>query len=134
MKTILKLIIACICFIECQSQQKQKVVDNKYEIIIAKFYKIEEKTKNYVYHFKNDSIDGVFVQKKDCNIRNNSWRKIKLNKNYKLLLNRFNSFSTRSSGFSIDRDGDYEWNSDMEIVLFNYCGNVCGNRIYEMKY
>lgn len=133
MKTYLKLFIALIVLIHCKPRDNIKYFDTKYEIVNAKFYKIEEKSKNYVFHFKSRGSDGVFVQSKFCDFQNKSWKKIKLNKNYKLLLVPMQTSSRRASGFSINIDGDYEWDSDMNSIYYKFCGNICGNEIYEMK-
>lgn len=134
MKTYLKLFIVLIVLVHCKPKGTIQYFDTRYKIVNAKFYKIEEKSKNYVFHFKHNGTDGVFVQSKFCGFQNKSWKKIKLNKNYKLLLVPMQISSRRASGFSINIDGDYEWDSDMNSTYYKYCGNICGNKIYEMKW
>lgn len=128
------LIIAFICLIQCNVKKNVKYFDTRFSAINAKIYKIEEKNNMYVYHFKSDTLRGVFAKEKKCNLSTiTSWEKVKLNKNYRLILDPMIIANKRSSGLDITINGDFVWSSDMDETYYENCNNICGDKIYELK-
>lgn len=77
----LSMITSCI-----PRKNTQYVLHGNYVLTKAKFFKIETKNGIHIFHFKNDSIEGIFTKVIDTNFVNKNYRKIRLNKKYTLLL------------------------------------------------
>ncbi|MDN4013386.1 MULTISPECIES: hypothetical protein [Chryseobacterium] len=127
------LILFSAIGIQCTVKNETAYFDHRFVVIDAKIFKIEEKSNMIVYHFKNTKLAGIFASEKKCDQSLKSWKKIKLNKSYKLILSPMIIANTRASAFDITINGDFIWSSDMKEKYYDNCNNVCGNKIYEIK-
>lgn len=70
MKKLL-LLLTFIIFTSCISRNNEKYVLNEGTAIVkAEFFKIETKNGIHIYHFKNDSMEGIFVKVVDSSKSN----------------------------------------------------------------
>lgn len=127
-----KLIIFFILFLltSCIPRKNMEYVfRSNYAIVKVKFTKIETKNGIHIFHFKNDSIDGVFVKDVDYKFINKNFQKIKLNKKYTVILpkNLPDPHRIRLGGMTINNIK--VWDDSMNSEFFEDCLNVTGNQI-----
>ena len=129
------IIICLVLFFSIiNAQKKEEYFDKKFISINARFQNIEDKGTFYIYHIKNDTMDGVFTSTKECN-KSNLWKNIKLKKKYKLILVKPDVHATSKTDYRVNEHvGDViVWNSDMKSIFFPGCNNVCGKKIFDVK-
>lgn len=127
--------LACILFLaSCNVQRKGDYFDVKFTIIEAEIYQLEDKGSFYIYHIRNNKLNGIFTGSKICESPL-SWENIKLNKKYKLVLQKLDLHA--SSHFKVVErihvDNFVVWDSESNISYFPSCSNICGDKIYRMK-
>jgi PBP1b-binding outer membrane lipoprotein LpoB len=100
-------------------------------ILKAKFFKIQTINNLHIYHFKNDSIEGVFPKVVDSSFINKNFKKIKLNKNYTLILQKEIYANTRTEIDieSFTDNGILIWKTGMKSSYFVDCENIVGDQI-----
>lgn len=134
MRNILQFLFFIIACLSCNTQKSKKYFDIKFTTVNAKIYQIEDKGNFYIYHIKNDTLNGLFTGSKQCDLPT-SWRNIKLNRKYKLVLQKPDLHA--SSHFKVVErihvDNFVVWDSESNISYFPSCSNICGDKIYEMK-
>ena len=132
MKKLL-LLITFIFFTSCISRNNEKYVLNEgIAIVKAEFFKIETKKGIHIYHFKNDSIEGVFVEPIVEDFTNPNFKEIKLNKKYTLVLSKQISYGHRKieNTYQTIIDNDFLiWQTGMKSKYFTGCENITGNKI-----
>jgi len=133
MKNLVLIIILFISFSQCKSQKENEYFDKRYNIIRAKIFKIEEKNNIYVYYFKNSEMIGIFAKEKSCLAETKSWRNIKVNQTYNLILHKPLTANLRSGGVIETLNGEFVWDSNMKEIYYDDCKNICGNKIYVLK-
>lgn len=123
---ILSLITSCI-----SRKNTQYVLHGNYVLTKAKFFKIETKNGIHIFHFKNDSIEGVFTKIIDTNFANKNYRKIKLNKKYTLYLQKqvYANLRTEIGQETIIDNDILIWKTGMKSQHFVDCENITGNQI-----
>ena len=123
-----------ILFVQCKSQKNiRDLYNTEYTQIEAVIFNIEEKQNTFVYHFKNDSIEGVFAVEKNCKVKSKLWKNVELNKKYKLVLVELLVANTRSDSRTMHINGDFVWDSSMKSIFYWDCKNICGKKIYELN-
>lgn len=100
-------------------------------VLKAKFFKIQTINNLHIYHFKNDSIEGVFAKAVDSIFTNKNFKKIKLNKNYTLILQKEIYANTRTEIDieSFTHNGIQIWKTGMKSSYFVDCENIVGDQI-----
>lgn len=123
---ILSLITSCI-----SRKNTQYVLNGNYVLTKAKFFKIETKNGIHIFHFKNDSIEGVFTKVVDASFTNKNYRKIKLNKKYTLYLQKqiYANLRTQVQETQIIENNIVVWKDGMKSQHFVDCENITGNQI-----
>lgn len=123
---ILSIITSCI-----SRKNTQYVLHGNYVLIKAKFFKIETKNGIHIFHFKNDSVEGVFTKVIDTSFANKNYRKIKLNKKYTLYLQKqvYANLRTEIGQETIIDNGILIWKTGMKSQHFVDCENITGNQI-----
>jgi len=123
---ILSLIINCI-----SRKHTQYVLHGNYVLTKAKFFKIETKNGIHIFHFKNDSIEGIFTKVVDTSFTNKNYRGIKLNKKYTLYLQKqvYTNLRTEIGQETIIDNGILIWKTGMKSQHFVDCENITGNLI-----
>ncbi|MBD3906353.1 hypothetical protein NAL32_16835 [Chryseobacterium sp. Ch-15] len=123
---ILSLITSCI-----SRKNTQYVLNGNYVLTKAKFFKIETKNGIHIFHFKNDSIEGVFTKVVDTSFANENYRKIKLNKKYTLYLQKqvYANLRTQVQDTQIIENNIVVWKDEMKSQHFVDCENITGNQI-----
>lgn len=133
-KTIHILIIA-ILSTSCLSNPKYNL-DEGDVVLKGYFYRVDSTKHLFIYHFKSDSIDGVFAKPSKKNIKKNqvtNYKKIKINNNYKLVLSKqlYNSINLKNLRESIYMDSILIWDTNMKKEYFLDCKNIEGDLINE---
>lgn len=115
----------------CLSRKSTEYALRGQTILKAKFFKIQTINNLHIYHFKNDSIEGVFAKVVDSNFVNKNFKKIQLNKNYTLILQKEIYASTRTEiGIeSYTDNGILIWQTGMKSSYFVDCENIVGDKI-----
>jgi len=123
---ILSLITSCI-----SREKTQYILHGNYVLTKAKFFKIETKNGIHIFHFKNDSIEGVFTKAIDNSFANKSYQKIKLNKKYTLFLQKqmYANVRTEVPDTQIIENNIVIWKNGMKSQHFVDCENITGNQI-----
>lgn len=123
---ILSIITSCI-----PRKNTQYVLHGNYVLTKAKFFKIETKNGIHIFHFKNDSIEGIFTKVIDTNFANKNYRKIKLNKKYTLYLQKqvYANLKTEIGQETIIDNDILIWKTGMKSQYFVDCENITGNQI-----
>lgn len=123
---ILSLITSCV-----SRKNTQYVLHGNYVLTKAKFFKIETKNGIHIFHFKNDSIEGVFTKVVDTSFANKNYRKIKLNKKYTLYLQKqiYANLRTQVQDTQIIENNIVVWKNGMKSQHFVDCENITGNQI-----
>jgi len=123
---ILSLIKSCI-----SREKTQYILHGNYVLTKAKFFKIETKNGIHIFHFKNDSIEGVFTKAIDNSFANKSYQKIKLNKKYTLFLQKqmYANLKTKVQDTQIIENNIIIWKNGMKSQHFVDCENITGNQI-----
>lgn len=123
---ILSLITSCI-----SREKTQYILHGNYVLTKAKFFKIETKNGIHIFHFKNDSIEGVFTKAIDNSFANKSYQKIKLNKKYTLFLQKqmYANLRTKVQDTQIIENNIVIWKNGMKSQHFVDCENITGNQI-----
>jgi len=123
---ILSLITSCI-----SREKTQYILHGNYVLTKAKFFKIETKNGIHIFHFKNDSIEGVFTKAIDNSFANKSYQKIKLNKKYTLFLQKqmYANVRTEVQDTQIIENNIVIWKNGMKSQHFVDCENITGNQI-----
>lgn len=123
---ILSLITSCI-----SREKTQYILHGNYVLTKAKFFKIETKNGIHIFHFKNDSIEGVFTKAIDNSFANKSYQKIKLNKKYTLFLQKqmYANLRTEVQDTQIIENNIVIWKNGMKSQHFVDCENITGNQI-----
>ncbi len=123
---ILSLITSCI-----SREKTQYILHGNYVLTKAKFFKIETKNGIHIFHFKNDSIEGVFTKAIDNSFANKSYQKIKLNKKYTLFLQKqmYANVRTEVQDTQIIENNIVIWKNGMKSQHFVDCENITGNKI-----
>lgn len=121
--------IILIQFVNCVPRKNSKYVLNDSTYITkAKFFNIESKNGLYIYHFKTDSIEGVFTKQIDSNFINKNYQKIKLNKTYTLVLKKNIQYASCVTTEEIEttyiENGIVIWTPGMKSKYFTDCQNV----------
>lgn len=119
-------------FTNCISRNEtQYVLQDNTVITKAKFFKIETKNGIHIFHFKNDSIEGVFVKAIDSNFVHKNYCPIKLNKKYTLILYKelYTNLRTEVINTKIVENDIIVWKLGMKSEYFVDCENVTGNMI-----
>lgn len=121
---VLLLLTSCI-----PRKNTEYVFRDNYAIVKAEFTKIETKNGIHIFHFKNDSIEGIFVKSINYKFSNKNFHKIKLNKKYNLILpmNLPDPHKTKLGGMTINNIK--VWDDSMNSEFFEDCLNVTGNQI-----
>ena len=122
----LSMITSCI-----PRKNTQYVLHGNYVLTKAKFFKIETKNGIHIFHFKNDSIDGIFTKVIDTNFVNKNYRKIRLNKKYPLFLQKqiYANLRTEIQETEIIDNNIVVWKNGMKSQHFVDCENITGNQI-----
>ncbi|WP_435525489.1 hypothetical protein [Chryseobacterium indoltheticum] len=122
----LSIITSCI-----PRKNTQYVLHGNYVLTKAKFFKIETKNGIHIFHFKNDSIEGVFTKVVDASFSNKNYRKIKLNKKYTLYLQKqiYANLRTQVQDTQIIENNIVVWKNGMKSQHFVDCENITGNQI-----
>lgn len=122
----LSIITSCI-----PRKNTQYVLHEDYVLTKAKFFKIETKNGIHIFHFKNDSIEGVFTKVIDTNFASKNYRKIKLNKKYTLYLQKqvYANLRTEIGQETIIDNDILIWKTGMKSQHFVDCENITGNQI-----
>jgi hypothetical protein len=133
MKKLITIITPFLLF-SCISRDHQKYVLHDHTVILkGKFFKIDSANQIFIYHFKNDTIEGVFTSFNDKNFKNPNYKKIKLNKKYTLVLNkevRFAScFLPDNFENSYTENDILIWEPSMKSQYFVSCSNITANKI-----
>ena len=123
---ILSLITSCI-----SREKTEYILHGNYVLTKAKFFKIETKNGIHIFHFKNDSIEGVFTKAIDNSFANKSYQKIKLNKKYTLFLQKqmYANLRTEVQDTQIIENNIVIWKNGMKSQHFVDCENITGNQI-----
>ena len=124
-------LLVFVIFASCVSRNSEKYVLNISTIIVkAKFFKIETKNGIHIFHFKNDSMEGVFVKVADSSRTDSNFRKIKLNEKYTLVLSKQLSYgNTDNVEYNFTDNGVLIWKTGMKSKYFTGCKNIVGNKI-----
>lgn len=132
MKRILLLLIFVI-FASCISRNNERyILDEGTVVLKAKFFRIETTNGLYIYHFKNDSIEGVFSDFSDNDLTNSNFKEIKLNKQYTLVLSKQLSYGYTKIEDIYETIIDNDiliWKTGMKSKYFTGCQNIAGNKI-----
>ncbi|KQS92291.1 hypothetical protein [Chryseobacterium sp. Leaf394] len=130
MKKLLFLLILSL-FTNCISRKNTEyILRGNYFLTKAKFFDIETKNGIHIFHFKNDSIEGVFTKVVDTAFANKNYRKIKLHKNYTLFLQKqMYSGHHRTTLGSMTISNIVVWDEGMNSEFFEDCENITGNQI-----
>lgn len=123
-----------LLLINCNSISSEKYLIKPSTVILkGKFFKIDSINNLYIYHFKNDSIEGVFSKGINENFKNQNFKKIKLHTTYTLVLQKevhslshFEILDTKDT--YIDND-ILIWQTGMKSKYFIDCYNISGNQI-----
>lgn len=129
-KLLLFLILSL--FTNCISRKNTEyVLQGNYLLTKARFFKIETKNGIHIFHFKNDSIEGVFTKVMDTSFVNKNYQKIKLNKKYTLFLQKqvYANLRTEFQETQIIDNNIVIWKNGMKSQYFNDCENIVGNQI-----
>ena len=125
---ILVIVTSCI-----SRNNERYILDEGTVILEAKFFKIETINGIHIFHFKNDSMEGVFVKVADSSRTDSNFRKIKLNKTYTLVLNKQLSyascFGTDSEVVSYTENNILVWKTGMKSSYFVDCENIIDKKI-----
>jgi hypothetical protein len=134
MKNIILILIVSF-FTSCISRNETQYVlrDNTF-IMKAKFFKIETKNGIHIFHFKNDSIEGVFVKAVDSNFVHKNYLPIKLNRSYNLVLNKEMQYANCfNNGMPLEttyvENDILVWEPSMKSKYFTGCENIIGNMV-----
>jgi hypothetical protein len=131
MKKLIFLLILSL-FTNCISRKNTEyILNGNYVLTKAKFFKIETKNGIHIFHFKNDSIEGVFTKIVDTSFVNKNYRKIRLNKKYTLFLQKqiYPNLRTEIQESQIIDNNIVVWKNGMKSQYFVDCENVTGNQI-----
>lgn len=131
MKNIILILILSF-FTSCISRKNTEyILHGNYVLTKAKFFKIETKNGIHIFHFKNDSIEGVFTKMVDTGFVNKNYRKIRLHKKYTLFLQKqiYANLRTEIQETEIIDNNIVVWKSGMKYEYFVDCENVTGNQI-----
>lgn len=131
MKKLIFLLVLSL-FTNCISRKNTEyILNGNYVLTKAKFFKIETKNGIHIFHFKNDSIEGVFTKMVDTSFMNKNYRKIRLNKKYTLFLQKqiYANLRTEIQESQIIDNNIVIWKSGMKSKYFVDCENVTGNQI-----
>ncbi|MFL9832889.1 hypothetical protein [Chryseobacterium terrae] len=131
MRKLIFLLILSL-FINCISiKNTEYILHGNYVLTKAKFFKIETKNGIHIFHFKNDSIEGVFTKVVDTSFANKNYRKIKLNKKYTLYLQKqvYANLRTEIGQETIIDNDILIWKTGMKSQHFVDCENITGNQI-----
>lgn len=122
----LSMITSCI-----PRKNTQYVLHGNYVLTKAKFFKIETKNGIHIFHFKNDSIEGIFTKVIDTTFVNKNYRKIRLNKKYPLFLQKqiYANLRTEIQETEIIDNNIVVWKNGMKSQHFVDCENITGNQI-----
>jgi len=123
---ILSIITSCI-----PRKNTQYVLHGNYVLTKAKFLKIETKNGIHIFHFKNDSIEGIFTKVVDNSFVNKDYRRIRLNKKYTLFLKKqvYANLRTEIQETEIIDNNIVVWKNGMKSQHFVDCENITGNQI-----
>jgi hypothetical protein len=131
MKKLIFFIIL-IQFVNCVPRKNTEYpLRGNYAIVKAKFTKIENQNGLHIFHFKNDSIEGVFTKVVDTSFTNKNYRKIKLNKKYILFLQKqiYANLRTEIGEETIIENDILVWKTAMKSQHFVDCENITGDYI-----
>jgi len=131
MKILIVLLIVSL-FSNCISRKNTEyVLSGNYKLIKAKFFDIQTKNGIHIFHFRNDSIEGVFTKVIDTAFVNKNYRKIKLNKTYTLFLQKqlYTNVRTEEHTLKILENNIVIWKSGMVSQHYVDCENITGNQI-----
>lgn len=131
MKKLIFLLILSL-FTNCISRKNTEyILNGNYVLTKAKFFKIETKNGIHIFHFKNDSIEGVFTKIVDTSFVNKNYRKIRLNKKYTLFLQKqiYANLRTEIQESQIIDNNIVVWKNGMKSQYFVDCENATGNQI-----
>lgn len=123
---VLSILTACI-----SRKNTEYILHGNYVLTKAKFFKIETKNGIHIFHFKNDSIEGVFTKAVNTNFINKNYRKIKLNRKYTLFLYKqmYANLRTEIGEETITDNDILIWKTGMKSQYFVDCENITGNQI-----
>lgn len=127
------LIIIILSFLtNCISRKNTEyILHGNYVLTKAKFFKIETKNGIHIFHFKNNSIEGVFTKVVETNFANKNYSKIRLNKKYTLYLQKqvYADLRTEIVQEKIIDNDILIWKTGMKSQHFVDCENVTGDYI-----
>lgn len=123
-----------LLLINCNSISSEKYLIKPSTVILkGQFFKIDSINNLYIYHFKNDSIEGVFSKGISKDFKKQNFKKIKLHTTYTLVLQKeinssshFDLLNTKET--YIDND-ILIWQTGMKSKYFIDCYNIFGNQI-----
>lgn len=123
---ILSLLTSCI-----SRKNTEYILHGNYVLTKTKFFKIETKNGIHIYHFKNDSIEGVFTKMVDNSFVNKNYSKIRLNKKYTLYLQKqvYANLRIEIHEETITDNDILIWKTGMKSQYFVDCENITGNQI-----
>ncbi len=133
MRNIILIILLTVISTSCLSKFSYNV--NQEDILLrGSFYKIDTTKNLFIYHFKSDTIDGIFVKPIKDTIQNKTiaYKKVRTNKIYKLILTQqfySGSLNINNSQESIYMDDLLIWNNHMNKTYFLDCKNIKGGLI-----
>lgn len=119
-------------FTSCISRKSTEyILHGNYVLTKAKFFKIDTKNGIHIFHFKNDSIEGVFTKVVDTSFANKNYRKIKLRKKYTLFLHKqvYANLRTEIGEETIIDNDILVWKTGMKSQYFVDCENIKGKNI-----
>lgn len=131
MRNIILIMIVSF-FTNCISRNEtQYVLRDNTVITKAKFFKIETKNGIHIFHFKNDSIEGVFTKMVDTSFVNKNYRRIRLNRKYTLFLQKeiYANLRTEIQETEITDNNIIVWKPGMKAEYFVDCENITGDMI-----
>lgn len=127
------ILLILVIVTSCISRNNERyILDEGTVILEAKFFKIETINGLLIYHFKNDSIEGVFSDFIDDDLPNANYKEIELNKKYALVLTKevFNgSFIPENVEHEYTDNNVLIWKTGMKSKYFTGCKNIMGNKI-----
>ncbi|MFP3593742.1 hypothetical protein [Chryseobacterium sp. SIMBA_038] len=127
-------ILPLLFLLNCISRNSERYVLSDHTVILkGKFFRIDSANNIFVYHFKSDTIEAVFTSFNDKDFKSPNYKKIKLHKNYTLVLNRevryANCFQPDSSEESYTENNILVWKTGMKSQYFVSCSNITANKI-----
>ncbi len=132
MKKVTFIILLMFIYQGCLSQKVKYRTAEGTLVLKGYFFKIDTLKNFYTYHFKSDSIEGIFTKSIGQNFNNPNFKDIKLHKKYTLILNKqlyAGSMNFNNLKESIYEDNILIWKTGMKSQYFTDCENIKGGKI-----